>query len=113
MSDQLVTTAIAGCALVPLPDVDAPAAGEKAETLEFAEITSEPAGHYFRDMKALSLRQPCLECHGPAAQLTQSVRAQRAAEYPFDRAIGYAVGQVRGAPTIKRPLWQTGDIARD
>jgi hypothetical protein len=32
------------------------------------------------------------------------MKAQIAGEYPHDKATGYAVGQVRGAVTVKRPL---------
>lgn len=36
--------------------------------------------------------------------LAEPVHDRLAVEYPFDKAIGYTVGQVWGAVTIKRPL---------
>lgn len=78
--------------------------GERAETLEHAEIVAEGRQQYFRYMKALTVAPLCLACHGPAEQLSPAVRAQLAAEYPHDRATGYRLGQVRGAVTVKRPL---------
>jgi len=78
------------------------AKGEKAETLEHHEIVSEPAGQYFRYMKAIPVTPPCLLCHGPADQLSEGVRAQLAQEYPNDRAVDYQLGQVRGAVSIKK-----------
>ena len=78
--------------------------GEKAEALERAEVVTEPTGRYFRYMKALPVGQLCLSCHGGPENLTDAVRAQLASEYPFDRAITYKLGEVRGAVTIKRPL---------
>lgn len=78
--------------------------GEKAEAMEFGEIVKEPAGAYFRYMKALPVDKPCLSCHGPAESLSSAVKERLASDYPFDKATGYALGQVRGAITIKRPL---------
>ncbi len=78
--------------------------GEKPETLELGEVVTEPGGRYYRYMKALPLGPLCVACHGAPDKLTPNVRALLEAEYPHDRATGYAVGQIRGAVTIKRPL---------
>jgi hypothetical protein len=80
------------------------ARGDKAETLEQAEIVSEPTGRYFRYMRALTVLPLCLNCHGPTDAVSDATRMQLAAEYPKDVATGYKLGQVRGAVTIKRPL---------
>ena len=84
------------------------AMGEKIESLEYVDTVDEPGGRYLRYMKALPVQPLCLACHGSAEQISDAVRARLAAEYPHDRAIGYAPGQVRGAVTIRRPV----DIAR-
>lgn len=78
------------------------AKGEKAESLEVAEVVSEPSGRHFRYLKAIPMGQPCLACHGPVAGLSEGVKAQLANEYPHDRAVDYQVGQVRGAVSIKK-----------
>lgn len=80
------------------------AKGEKAETLEFSEIVAEPQGRFLRYMKAIPVAQVCTTCHGSAETLTDAIKAQLAAEYPYDKATGYSVGQVRGAVTVKRAL---------
>jgi cytochrome c551/c552 len=80
------------------------ARGEKPETVERSEIVSENGTRYFRFMKALPVTALCMNCHGPAEQLGPAVKALLAVEYPHDRAIGYRLGQVRGAATVKRPL---------
>lgn len=80
------------------------AKGEKADGLEYAEIVSEPAGKFFRYVKAIPVLPICLTCHGPSESLSEAMKAQLGSEYPHDRATGYAVGQVRGAVTVKRPL---------
>lgn len=78
------------------------AKGEKAETLEYHEIVEEPVGRAFRYMKALPATQPCLLCHGPSSQYSEGVKALLATEYPYDKAVEYSLGQVRGAVSIKK-----------
>jgi len=80
------------------------AAGAKPETLETAEIVTEPQGKYFRYMKAVPTGAVCLACHGPAEKIGKEVKEQLSADYPHDKATGYGEGQIRGAITIKRPL---------
>jgi hypothetical protein len=80
------------------------AAGEKAETLEVGEVMEEPAGRYYRYMKALPVQPLCLTCHGTAETIPPDVQQRLRMEYPNDRATGYRAGQVRGAVTVKRPL---------
>lgn len=80
------------------------AKGEKADTLEIAEVVTEPTGKYYRYLKAIPTGEPCLQCHGPADKISDAVKARLAQDYPHDKATGYAPGQVRGAVTIKRPL---------
>lgn len=78
--------------------------GEKPDAMDFGEVVSEPAGRYYRYMKALPMGPVCMSCHGAEAGLTSSVKSLLEAEYPHDRATGFALGQVRGAVTVKRPL---------
>ena len=78
--------------------------GEKPETLEAAEIISEPEGKYFRYMKGIVLQQGCVACHGTSDVLDNTVKAQLSADYPHDQATGYTPGQVRGGVSIKRAL---------
>lgn len=78
--------------------------GENFETIEHAEVVREGGTQYFRYMRALPMTAACTACHGPAEQLSPAVKAQLAVEYPHDRAVGFRVGQVRGAVTVKRPL---------
>jgi hypothetical protein len=80
------------------------AAGEKPDQIEFAQTVDEPQGRYYRYMKAIPVQPLCLTCHGTEATIPESVRARLTAEYPHDRAVGYAPGQIRGAVTIKRPV---------
>jgi hypothetical protein len=80
------------------------AAGESPATLEKWEAVAGPERAEYRYMKALPVQQLCLSCHGPAATLTQEVAGKLHALYPDDRGVGYALGQIRGAMTLRKPL---------
>ncbi len=80
------------------------AKGAKPETLEAAEIVSEPNGKYFRYMKGIVLQPGCVACHGTSDAMDETVKARLAEDYPHDQATGYTPGQVRGGVSIKRPL---------
>jgi hypothetical protein len=80
------------------------AAGEKPDQIEFAQTVDEPQGRYYRYMKAIPVQPLCLTCHGTEATVPDSVKERLKADYPHDRAVGYAAGQIRGAVTIKRPV---------
>lgn len=78
--------------------------GEKPDAMELAEVVTEPSGKYLRYARAIALQPMCLTCHGPAGSIPEGVRARLQAEYPLDQATGYAVGELRGAVVVKRPL---------
>jgi len=80
------------------------AAGESPATLEKAEVVSENGKSYQRYMKALPTQELCLSCHGTADNLSPAVTAKLKALYPEDRGVGYKLGEIRGAMTIKKPL---------
>jgi len=78
--------------------------GEKPDTMELAEVVTEPSGKYLRYAKAMAVQPMCLTCHGPVEAIPEGVRARLQAEYPMDKATGYKVGELRGAIVVKRPL---------
>lgn len=80
------------------------AKGEDTDKMEAAEIVKEPAGSYFRYMKAIALKPGCVACHGKPDDINANVKARLAEDYPHDQATGYEAGQIRGAVSIKRPL---------
>jgi hypothetical protein len=79
-------------------------AGETVGGMEHAEIVDEPDGRFFRYMRAIEVRQPCLVCHGPEDGIPDDVKAMLAERYPFDKARNYRAGELRGAVSIKRPV---------
>jgi hypothetical protein len=51
----------------------------------------------------LPVQPLCIHCHGPVDKLAPGVTAQLKTHYPQDLGTGYAVGQIRGAITIRKP----------
>ena len=78
------------------------AAGDKPDTLEMSEVVTEPAGRYFRYMKAIPVQPLCLTCHGAQDAIAAEVKDRISQEYPHDRAVGYRPGEIRGAVTVKQ-----------
>ncbi len=76
------------------------AQGEDVRTLEQHETVNENGQRYFRYMKAIPTAELCTSCHG--TDLAPGVRAKLADLYPDDRATGFAVGDIRGAFTLKK-----------
>jgi hypothetical protein len=79
-------------------------AGESPTTLEKYAVVTDAGRTEYRYMKALPVQQVCLACHGQADQLTPEVSTQLHTLYPDDKAVGYALGQIRGAMTIRKVL---------
>jgi len=80
------------------------AKGKAFTDMTHHEVVTEPAGQYFRFMKPIVVQPKCLFCHGSSEQIPVSIRTMLKKEYPFDRAIGYKAGELRGAVSIKQPL---------
>lgn len=70
--------------------------------LEHYETTTQDGKRVFRYMKAIPTQEPCLTCHGP--NVSDSLRKRIAEFYPEDQAIGFSLGDLRGAFTIVQPL---------
>jgi hypothetical protein len=66
-----------------LVDFDARAArGDKPDSIEYAEVVSEPQGRYFRYMKALPVAPLCLTQNGSHVGLAQAtIRSRVAASF--------------------------------
>ena len=78
------------------------AAGEAPATLEKSALVEESGRKEFRYMKALTVQQVCLACHGAAESVPADAAARIHALYPDDKAVGYSLGQIRGAMTIRK-----------
>lgn len=78
--------------------------GEKYSEMAKVEVVEEAGRSYFRYMKPLGLKPVCLTCHGSEQQIPPPVKAALDEAYPYDQARGYAIGELRGAISIKQPL---------
>jgi len=101
--------------------------GDPLNTMEYEtfSIADGPDDtKYFRYMRSITMPGPpneppflpCLKCHGTFGQLGDGLvdlypEAQGVleAEYPFDMALGYKKGDIRGAWTIKIPIVEGED----
>jgi hypothetical protein len=80
------------------------AAGEPPATLEKAEIVTEDGTQWYRYMRALPVQEFCTQCHGLPDRISPAVKEKLQALYPYDKAVGYKPGEIRGAMTIRKPL---------
>lgn len=74
------------------------AAGEPVAELQHAEMVQGE----FRMMKAIATGEPCLACHGK--QIEPALAALIDVRYPDDQARGFALGELRGAFTLRRQV---------
>lgn len=74
------------------------AAGEPVAELRHAEVVDGE----FRLMKAIPTGEPCLACHG--GNIKPELAAVIDQRYPQDQARGFALGELRGAFTLRRTL---------
>lgn len=78
--------------------------GLPVSDMEVSQEINGPDGRWYRYMKAIPTQPLCLQCHGKPSDITEDVRKLLLKEYPQDKAVGYAVGQIRGAVSIKYPF---------
>lgn len=79
-------------------------ASMKEENIEHYEITEEKGRKFLRYMKPVFIQEMCLKCHGNQSNIPSEVKKILSKRYPQDKAIGYKVGDIRGAITLKIPL---------
>ncbi len=84
-------------------------AGRLAPAAERHEIVTEGGRRYVHYMKPIFIAGPvCLQCHGAPDKLAPGVADALKELYPRDQATGYAVGDLRGAVSVKIPIDGTG-----
>jgi hypothetical protein len=77
-------------------------AGEDPAKMEHHEVITRNGVSTFRYMKAIPSARLCLACHGEQVDSTTSERLKKL--YPDDQALGYRIGDIRGAFSISQPL---------
>jgi cytochrome c551/c552 len=76
----------------------AAAQGQSITTLNFADVVDGE----FRYMQAIPTQEGCLACHGHT--IDPAVKAALDRYYPDDQATGFALGELRGAFSVRHPL---------
>jgi len=69
---------------------------------EHVEIVQEGDFKYLRYLKPILVQAECLNCHGSETDIMPEVRQLIAQEYSNDKAVGYLVGDLRGAVSLKK-----------
>lgn len=74
-------------------------AGADYKALEAYDVSTTAEGQkLFRYMRPIMMREPCLACHGPS--VAQDIKAEIARTYNDDKAVGFNLGELRGAFTL-------------
>ena len=76
--------------------------GNDITKMESYAIVNTDNGRVFRYMKAIPTGGVCLACHGDNVQ--EDVLDKIHALYPADQALGFKVGDIRGAFTLSKQL---------
>ncbi len=66
-----------------------------AKLEHYEEVVSQEGDKLFRYMKAIPVEPMCLACHG--TDIKADVKAEITRNYPNDKAVGYKLGELRGA----------------
>lgn len=75
--------------------------GEDVKLISYSEAIEVKGRKYFRFMKAIPTGEICLKCHGDNIEPELAKKLKE--KYPHDQAVGYKLGDVRGAFTIIQP----------
>ena len=67
---------------------------------ESVQVVREGGTKSLRYMKPIVIKQPCMLCHGQVGEIDDTVLDSIHSKYPGDQAIGYKVGDLRGAFTV-------------
>ncbi len=80
-------------------------AGGLKPTTERQKIVAEGGRRYVHYMKPIFIAGPvCLQCHGAPDKFAPGVADALKELFPHDQATGYAVGDLRGAVSVKIPI---------
>ena len=84
--------------LAAMPDVQQAGIPDPASLPEHFELDGQGGARY---LKAIAIAPLCVTCHGEI--VADDVAKQLVADYPFDRATGYRLGELRGAFSVVWP----------
>jgi hypothetical protein len=78
------------------------AGGESLDNMEYSKVMLIDGKKIFRYMKAIEVKELCLNCHGQNIKPEISRILEKL--YPNDLATGFQVGDLRGAFTLAKSL---------
>jgi hypothetical protein len=78
--------------------------GELDASTVHVAVVREKGRSTLRFLKPITIRKPCLGCHGPIDTISPEVRQALHSNYPSDLATGYNEGDLRGAVSVLVPL---------
>lgn len=77
---------------------------ELNDQTEHSEIVKEGEFTYIRYLKPILVQSECLNCHGTESDILPEVKEHISKRYPQDKAVGYKIGDLRGAVSLKKSL---------
>lgn len=78
------------------------AAGEDLKKMEYSEVLKEGDNLVLRYMKPIPTNKLCVTCHG--SNLNNEIASKVKSLYPYDKATGFKVGDIRGAFSLQKNL---------
>jgi hypothetical protein len=78
--------------------------GKLTPETEVIKMTTENGTDMIRFMKPIIIESNCLLCHGQSSEILPQVAEIIKNNYPYDKAIGYKIGDLRGAISISKKL---------
>ena len=77
---------------------------ELNDQTEHFEIVKEGEFKYLRYLKPILIQAECLNCHGGENDMMPEVKELIVQTYPNDKALGYNIGDLRGAVSLKKAI---------
>lgn len=77
---------------------------ELDDNTEHIETVREGEYTYIRYLKPILIQAECLNCHGNPGDMITEVKDLIMKRYPDDKAVGYSIGDLRGAVSVKKAL---------
>ena len=75
---------------------------ELNDKTEHFELVKEGEYTYSRYLKPILVQAECLNCHGNKDEMMPEVKELIALKYSGDKAVGYNIGDLRGAVSVKK-----------
>ena len=86
---------------------------DPATKTEFIVQTAGPdSARTFHYYEKIMVKEMCLQCHGDIQTVDQDLWKFIKLTYPYDKATGYKVGDLRGMYVVEAPFPSGEDIAR-